>query len=248
VLRFIHLTDCHLLNQNTKSLRHINTYESLNKVIQDIKHKQFEYDFLLITGDISQDGSKESYETFSTLVKALNKPIYCLPGNHDDPVLLKNSFQQSPNQAISVNQIQNHLLILLNSQIEGLESGKISKSQLQQLNNLLKTNLNRPVIIALHHQPVIINSAWMDDIGLINGEELLTLMGNFPTVKMMLFGHIHQEVNTNHRHIKIMGTPSTCYQFKPHKKTIMVDQLGPAYRIIKLLNNRIETEVCRINK
>jgi len=249
VLQFIHLTDCHLLDQNTKSLLDINTYESLSKVIQDITQKKLKYDFLLITGDISQDGSKESYELFSSLIKTLNKPIYCLPGNHDDPSLLKNIFKQSPNQAISVNQIQNHLLILLNSHIENLVSGKISTNQLDQLNNILKTNANRPVIIALHHQPININSPWMDNISLENGDELLTLLENFPMVKMILFGHIHQEINTNHQHIKIFGTPSTCYQFKPQSQTMLVDQLRPGYRNIKLLDDgTIKTELCRINE
>jgi len=249
LLKFIHLTDCHLLDQNKKSILDINTYESLSKVIENIKQKQLAHDFLLVTGDISQDSSRRSYELFETLLSKLNKPIYCLPGNHDDPALLKTLFKQSPDKAISVNLIQNHLLILLNTHISGVESGKISEVQLHQLDNMLKTNPNRPVIIAIHHHPVNINSPWMDKIGLQNGNELLTLLEAFPMVKIVLFGHVHQEININHQHIKIIGTPSTCYQFKPQNQTMSVDQLGPGYRAIELLNDgTINTEVYRINE
>lgn len=248
-LKFIQITDCHLLNQRSELMQNINTYESLSKIIDHIGQKQITYDFLLVTGDISQDASKESYDSFNSLIKKLNKPVYCLPGNHDDPTLLKNLFKQSPDKAISVNLVQSHLLILLNSHVKGLESGEISENQLHQLGNILRTNQHRPVIIAIHHQPVNINSPWMDKIGLGNSDELLALLENFPMIKMLLFGHVHQEIDKDHQHIKIMGTPSTCYQFKPQNQTMLTDSVAPGYRVIELLNNgTIKTEVCRINQ
>ena len=247
MLNFIHLTDCHLTKQNTDTSHNINTYESLSRIIKHIKQNKSSYDFLLITGDISIAGSKEGYELFSRLIKTLNKPVYCLPGNHDNPFLLKQFFKSSPNQAISVNLIHSHLLILLNSSQKEFQSGEISENQLNQLNNILINNLNRPVIIALHHQPVKINSPWLDNIGLRNKETLLSLIEKHSTVKMVLFGHVHQEIEQEHQHIKMLGTPSTCYQFKPLHETMKIDDMKSGYRLIKLLNNgTIETKVHRI--
>ena len=180
---------------------------------------------------------------------ALPISIFCLPGNHDNPTLLKTFFKDSPDKAISVNLIQSHLVILLNSHINGCEDGEISEVQLQQLQNILNSNPNRPVIIAVHHQPINIDSPWMDKIGLRNGSELLILLEKFPTIKMINFGHVHQEVELIHQHIKIMGTPSTCYQFKPLNQIMRPDTLGPGYRsVILQKDGTIKTQVYRIGK
>jgi len=39
--------------------------------------------------------------------------------------------------------------------------------------------------------------------------------------------------------IRIMGTPSTCFQFKPDSETLVYDNLGPAYRRLELTQDGI---------
>lgn len=247
MLQFIHLTDCHLPDKHNESIRGFNTIDSLSQVIEDIKQRENDYDFLLVTGDISQTGSEQSYILFSNLIQSLNKPVYCLPGNHDKPYLLKKIFPKSPDRAISVNLLNQYLLILLNTHVDGMEFGAVSDDQLKQLENMLSNNQNRPVLIALHHQPININSQWMDNIGLKNAKALLDILEKFNSIKMLLFGHVHQAIDIKHKHINIMATPSTCYQFKPQSKVLLPDELGPGYRVVKLLNNgSVETKVHRI--
>ena len=248
MLNFVHLTDCHLLKEKTGALHNINTFENLSLIIEDIKQNDFSYDFLLVTGDISQDSSKESYDLFNSLIKKLNKPVYCLPGNHDDPFLLKKACKASPNQAISVNLIKSHLLILLNSHKDSAESGELSQNQFEQLKNILANNQQRPVIIAVHHHPIKIQSTWMDNINLQNGDKLLALLENFPMVKMVLFGHVHQEIEMDVEQIKFFGSPSTGYQYRPLQDMMQTDHLTAGYRTVKLLDDgSIESKVHRIN-
>lgn len=244
MLRFIHLTDCHLLNTPDETLRAINTYDTLSAVVNDVRQMESQIDFVLVTGDISQSGDVPSYQLFKHNMDQLNIPIYCLPGNHDNTSTLKSMFQTSPDAAISVNLIKNHLLILLNSAVINAVSGTVSDNQIQQLKNTLASNRSRPVIIGLHHPPITINSIWMDNIGLTNTKELMTLLEEFNMVKLVLFGHAHQEVNATHKHMHLVATPSTCFQFKPITHVMEIDHAPPSYRVVEFINGSdISTQV-----
>jgi Icc protein len=49
-----------------------------------------------------------------------------------------------------------------------------------------------------------------------------------------LFGHVHQQYEGEHEGIRIIGTPSTCRQFKPGSDDFALDDEPPAYRRITL--------------
>ena len=40
-------------------------------------------DAILVSGDLSEDGSLESYHTFKEIIGRLEAPLYVIPGNHD---------------------------------------------------------------------------------------------------------------------------------------------------------------------
>lgn len=246
MLNFIHLTDSHFLDDTSNSTKEINPFNSFLNVIEHIKKTQTEYQFILITGDISQSGSKKSYQRFIQLLARLKKPYYCLPGNHDDAALLKALIANSPDKQISINQIAAHQLILLNSQNMGSQGGIISTENLLALKTTLD-NSTQPTIIALHHPPVSIQSSWMDKINLANKEKLLAILEKYPQVKLVLFGHVHQAIDKKHKHIRLLATPSTSYQFTPKTQTMHLDQLAPGYRTIQLQgDDQINTQVIRV--
>ena len=87
----------------------------------------------------------------------------------------------------------------------------------------------------------------MDDIGLKNADKILKSIENYQNLKLIIFGHIHQEINTTHKHIQIYGTPSTCYQFKPETQNMQYDDLAPAYRLVNIdINGTIQSQVYRV--
>ena len=45
-------------------------------------------DAILMTGDLSQDFSREAYLAIRELLADVPAPVYCLPGNHDEPALM----------------------------------------------------------------------------------------------------------------------------------------------------------------
>ena len=99
-------------------------------------------------------------------------------------------------------------------------------------------------MVCLHHPPVLMRSRWLDSVGLENREELLQRVGVSGKVRLVVFGHVHQPYDAEHDGIRIVGTPSTCRQFKQRSTLFAVDDNPPAYRRIRLLDDgSIENEL-----
>lgn len=244
-LKFVHITDTHLNDRAGESFHGLNTKDSLESVLADSIMRYPDIDFLLFTGDISQTGNEESYSLFKSVIEQYDIPIYCLPGNHDNPDLLRQIVPTSPNSSIKQFQFGKKSLVLLNSWVENEHYGRISQHCLRQLGDYLKSNNDRFNIIAVHHPPVLVNSDWLDQIGLKNQAELLQVINNYSQKALLLFGHIHQEYDQLLNGLRLLATPSTCYQFKVNSDYMTRrDTLPPAYRYINLCNsNFIDTKV-----
>ena len=79
-----------------------------------------------------------------------------------------------------------------------------------------------------------LGSKWLDSVGLSNAREFLDLISSCPAVRGAIFGHAHQAFDDVVNGIHIIGTPSTCRQFKPGSDEFALDDNPPAYRRIKL--------------
>jgi Icc protein len=90
------------------------------------------------------------------------------------------------------------------------------------------------VMVCLHHPPVVMDSRWLDSVGLENRYEFLARVAASGKVRLVIFGHVHQAYDADHNGIRILGTPSTCRQFAPKRASFAVDDQPPAYRRIQL--------------
>jgi len=173
ILKFVHITDTHLLNQPKETLHSLNTKKSLETVLSQSQIRYPDIDFLLFTGDISQTGTKESYMLFKSVIQQYDLPSYCIPGNHDTPKLLQHIIHNCPDNSISIIQLGKFSLVLLNTWVKNKEHGMITQCCLRQLEDHLKNSEDQFNVIAIHHPPVLINSKWLDEIGLQNKTEFL---------------------------------------------------------------------------
>ena len=71
---------------------------------------------------------------------------------------------------------------------------------------------------------------FIDKMGLNNADALFAITDRFPQVKGMIFGHIHQQFESARKNVRMIGSPSTCIQFKPESEQFQADGLPPAYR------------------
>ena len=63
----------------------------------------------------------------------------------------------------------------------------------------------------------------------------------------VLWGHVHQQVDSSHGDIQLMASPSTCVQFAPGSVGFKADRRPPGYRWLDLLpDGTLHTGVSRV--
>jgi Icc protein len=225
-------------------MRGLNTYESFKKIIERVNEDRRYPTAVLATGDLVQDETRQGYERFSALVKDLNTPVHCIPGNHDSPRLMAEILNQSPFQFCGSAVYEDWCVIALNSAVRWSDFGRLEADQLETLRHTLHSTTASYVLICLHHHPIPMGSQWLDGIGLQNSEELFALTDQHPKVRCIVWGHVHQASERERNGVKMISSPSTGAQFLPESDNFMLDSQPPGYRWISLMpDGSIETEV-----
>mgnify|MGYP001749337155 CR=1 FL=1 len=251
VFRIVQITDPHLFQDTNGELLGINTQASFSQVLSEIQQQQYDYDLVLATGDLVQDNSDEGYLRFRQEVKALNnKMVFWIPGNHD---FQPKMFEILKEETVSA---KKHILLgdkwqilLLDSQVQGVPHGQLEAEELDWLKLKLQEYPERYSLVVLHHHLLSTGSAWLDQHNLRNANELAEVLAPFKHVKALLYGHIHQQVDSEWLGYQVMATPSTCIQFKADSNTFALDVVQPGWREIDLhADGHIETRVKRIKQ
>jgi Icc protein len=227
----LHLSDPHLFADDQGSLLGVNTQESFCAVLDDIRAKGIEPDVVIVTGDISQDYSKASYQFFAEQMAKLGKPVFTLAGNHDEVEHLSGCLSKPP--LFNHKQIltEHWQILMVSSHLEGEVHGRISGSELAWLKGCLEDNSDLPTMLYMHHHPVPVGCDWLDEIGVRNKGELLELVTQHPQVKLCGFGHVHQFSEHKIDHALYCSVPSTCVQFKRHSSDFAASSETPGYAV-----------------
>jgi len=245
-IRIVQLSDCHLFKNPDGKLLGLNTEHSLCEVMDLIEVEQPTMDLVLATGDLSQDGTSESYARFHQHMARFFCPVYWLPGNHDLTDIMGNH-QIAERMSPCVIDHGGWHIIMLDSTIRGKVPGNFAESELQFLDQALQSSAGKHVLIALHHQPVPVGSAWLDQQIVGNAAEFFKVVDKYTNVKAIIWGHVHQVFETVRRGVKLMSVPSTCVQFKPKSTDFAVDSESPGYRWLDLFaDGRLATGVSRV--
>lgn len=236
------VTDCHLPEDPQQEYRGINPYENLKALLKKVR--AIKPDLLLASGDLSEDGSRASYQALQQLLDLPGIPVLALPGNHDDPGLLEEFFPGSPVDTVGVSEHGPWQIIRLNSCLPGKPEGRLSKTILAELESVLASDQNRLRLITVHHQPVIVGSPWIDKYCLIDPEAFLQMIYLYPGVKVVVWGHIHQAYEVQRNGTVMLGSPSSAINSLPGAQKFTPDPAGPACRWIELLTDgRFQTGV-----
>jgi Icc protein len=242
----VQLSDSHLFAEADGTLLGMNTRDSLEKVVDVVLAEQSDIDFILASGDISQDGSVESYEAFRDLSARIAAPVRWFPGNHDELPQMEQVAQHGDllQPIIDVGQWR---VTLLDSAVPGSVPGFLEQSQLDLLERSLSEAPDRHHLVSLHHHPVSIGCEWMEPIGLRNAEAFFAVLDRFPHVRAVLWGHVHQEFDQMRNGVRLLASPSTCIQFAPGSVDFKLDTAAPGYRWLRLhADGQLETGVSRV--
>ena len=247
-LSLLQISDLHVLPLPEDKLLGLQTERYFHEILVHAFEQRKKYDLLLLTGDLAQSPCEAAYQRILQKVGTYKIPTRCLAGNHDDYVLMQQIFNTPQINCCKQTCFEKWQIIMLNSQVIGSEKGRLAQSELDFLENSLQEKRELFTVIALHHNCLPTNSAWLDTMQIENSEEFLKRVARYSNVRVITNGHIHQEMDEKIGDVSVFGTPSTCFQFSLNSADFCIDKMPPGYRIIDLYDDgSVSTTVKRID-
>lgn len=242
MMKILQITDPHLYGSASGRLRGVETNASLSAALDDAFARVPDYAALLVTGDLVQDDNS-GYLRFRSFFGGLQKPVLCVPGNHDDPDAMRQQLVGAPFRICGAHVFGTWNFVMLDSYDPGCVGGRLTAAELARLDKELK---HSPLhtMVCLHHHPIAMGSRWLDGIGLANADDFWRVLDGHSHVRAVSFGHVHQAYDGLRGAVRIFATPSTGAQFEPHSDRFAIDSRPPAYRQFELHDDgRIDTQV-----
>ena len=249
-VRIVQLSDMHLYRDQNSLLAGVPTWTTFRAVLDCVRRRHKNFDYLVFTGDLAQDEALETYQMLRDTLGDWIPRCRVIPGNHDDRRNMRAVFPELlPDGEGPLTfhlQCEGWRVIGLDSLVPGETSGHIDTSQLRWLRAQLAKDQGNPVLLFIHHPPIPINVAWLDDLGLDGATEFVELIETSPQIKLICAGHVHQEFTGQLGAAALYTTPSTCVQFAArHEKAFDTSKAG--YRTIVLDKEGYHTEVHRLS-
>lgn len=237
-ITLVQLTDCHLFADPDASLRGIATWPRFTATLQALERLAPQFDLLIITGDVAHDEILATYQAVARELVPWSDRLRIVPGNHDNRSALWQAFPQAcgrvDDRIAFVQRFEHWSVFGLDSHQPGQLSGRLGPAQLRWLDEQLAATAPQPAAIFLHHPPVDIGSAWLDRIGLEDRDELKSVLERHSHVRLVLTGHVHQQLTCKLGDACLLTTPAVGPHFRPRTKELEILPHAPSLRIIEL--------------
>ena len=242
MMQVLQITDPHLYGSASGRLRGVETDASLRAALDDAIARVPGYEAMLVTGDLVQD-DKTGYLRFRSFFGGIQKPVLCIPGNHDEPEAMRKELSGAPFEICGTHTIGDWVFVMLDSYDPGHVGGRLTKNELARLDNALAGS-RKHAMVCLHHHPIPMGSRWLDGVGLAEAHEFWRIIEAHSHVRAVVWGHVHQAFEGTRGGVGLFATPSTGAQFLPKSDRYAVDSLPPAYRSFELhADGRIDSQV-----
>jgi 3',5'-cyclic AMP phosphodiesterase CpdA len=169
-------------------------------------------DMLVLSGDITDHGDRESFERTAELLAECPFPIWPMVGNHDTRAELLNAFPQVRADDGFVHYVleQNGLrIVLLDTLEEGRHGGAFCERRQAWLEARLDDAPETPTVIFMHHPPVGSGIEWRDpgaDEPWV--QRLAAALRGREQVLAIHCGHLHRPLAASFEGIPLCVTPS----------------------------------------
>lgn len=221
-IKIAQLTDIHLMKTQELLLYDVNTFNAFKQVLNNINKN--EYDYIIASGDLSEDGTIESYQYLKETFDQFDIPIYCIPGNHDNRERLIEVL--SPSKHVHFDKKLHFLnweILFLDTKHKNEIHGFINEEELKFLKNALMSSNADNIAIVMHHHPIPVNTPIIDRYSLMNNEIFLDCITAYPQVKLVIFGHVHHDYCLQYGQVTYESSPATCFQFTKGAQEIQLE-------------------------
>lgn len=204
----------------------------LSAAIDHINAHHRDADFCVISGDMVECGTREGYVAVANALKDLTVPYYPMVGNHDERALFRDHLPLPANCMATFVQFTiptaDGLLICLDTLKPGSDAGEVCDERRAWLQNALTAADDTPVCIFMHHPPHALGLPMQDVDRMVNGDNLLSLIGGFRNVRHLFIGHVHRSIAGSIDGIPFATIKSILYQAPPSSPPWDWDTFTPA--------------------
>lgn len=194
------ISDFHVVPMDTEKGKLMRTPSYLQAALAHVEAIEPGVDALLGTGDLVESGERAEYELLATLLEATTKPIYLIPGNHDEretmrEVLRSHGHDYLPEEGFLQYSVDlgPMRLLALDTLLPGEPGGLLCEDRLQWLDDRLGEDA-RPTLVMQHHPPFVTGITQMDAMGLQGGRAEEEVLRKHPHVERVICGHLHRNI------------------------------------------------------
>ncbi|MEM8813401.1 MAG: phosphodiesterase [Pseudomonadota bacterium] len=219
MVRIVQLSDAHLRAQGQPALRIVETNMLAVRAVAAVNALDPQPDFVIFTGDLADQGGEAEYSVARPILEQLKAPYAVIAGNHDSAADLKTCFadrewaSQMPGDslqfAVAIGDVR---LIGLNSAVAGKPYGNLDDQELAWLADRLAEFRDDPVIVALHHPPIVTGLEAMDRSRLRNAAELADILKTHDKVLRVICGHVHRPITAAFGGTIAISAPGIAHQ------------------------------------
>ncbi|MFW5926724.1 MAG: metallophosphoesterase [Wenzhouxiangella sp.] len=224
----LQLSDSHLSADPQARYRGENADQNLARLRPAIR--ELAPDAIVLSGDVSEDGSQASYWRMAGFVHDLAGTVAWLPGNHDVRETMEKVFAEPGFHAGPVLDCGGWQIVLLDSSWPDRIDGCLDGERLEPLERLAP---GRPALVFVHHQPVKVGSPWIDRYPLSEADRLWHRLDR-QTVRAVAFGHVHQAFESEREGIAVLASPASSVNSLPGEEKFTPDPAGPSARWFRL--------------
>lgn len=176
-------------------------------------------DLVVLSGDLVESGTPAEYAQLRALLMALPMPTYLMTGNHDERSALRAAFPEHGYLGRDGDFVQYGLdagdwrLLMLDSLEPGQPSGHLCARRLAWLGDELGRAAERPVVVFVHHSPLVTGAAHIDRSRLVDGDALAAVLRGHRRVERVICGHVHRAMHAAWHDTIVTTCPSVFYQF-----------------------------------
>ena len=183
MLRIAHISDTHITGDSA--------YKSYAYDLITNEINRLNFDFVIHTGDVTNQGLREEYERATYELKKINKPLVVLPGNHDVRNVGYKLFEELIGPLNGVYEFRDGVVIWVDSTIPDLSDGRVGGHKFRWLKKRLEEYSDRKFkIVAAHHHLVPLPDTGRERNVLYNAGDMLGLL-LLHDVNLYVCGHKH---------------------------------------------------------
>lgn len=215
---FAQITDTHVRAGGKLVLGAVDTADRLRRCVDHLMRLDPPPEAVIVTGDLVERGEPEEYRTLRDILAPLGgRPIYVIPGNHDERRAFRAAFADLnylPAEGEFLHYVvETHPLRLigLDTTVPGKPWGEMCNARLDWLDRHLAEAPDRPTLIFMHHPPFLTGIPGMDWQNCRNGDALGALIARHRQVVRVLCGHVHRAITVPWHGLTATIGPSTAH-------------------------------------